>query len=461
MEILITGLLVLLALGVAYIAYAISKKKDPSDAVNIAELLESMTQKNERVVKEEMSTNRKEVAESEKRLREELAGLFKGFGDPVERRMTDFATAQNKNFEGFSLKLTELIDKNEAKMERVKEAVEKKLDGIQKDNAEKLEAMRQTVDEKLHATLEKRLGESFKMVSDRLEQVHKGLGEMQTLATGVGDLKKVLTNVKTRGIWGEVQLGNLLEQILTPEQYDKNVICKQGSKERVEFAILLPGKDENKTVLLPIDAKFPQEDYQRLVEAYEHGNLEMIEEAGKNLETRIKGEAKSISEKYIDPPGTTDFGIMFLPYESLYAEVLRRPGLCELIQRTYRVTITGPTTLYALLNSLQMGFRTLAIEKRSSEVWVLLSAVKTEFNRFGGILEKTHKQLQAASHTIEDAARKSRTIERKLKDVQALPQAEATPLIESPLSTDEEDTLALEGDSLDEDSEVNPDKVSL
>jgi hypothetical protein len=252
--------------------------------------------------------------------------------------MADLVSAQNNNFEG-------------AKMEKVKDAVEKKLDGIQKDNTEKLEAMRQTVDEKLHATLEKRLGESFKIVSDRLELVHKGLGEMQTLAIGVGDLKKVLTNVKTRGTFGEMQLSNLLEQILTPEQYDKDIATKKGSRDRVEFAIKLPGKDDNKTVFLPIDAKFPQKDYQRLVEAYEQSNLEMIEEAGKNLEIRIKGEAKKIQEKYIDPPNTTDFGIMFLPYESLYAEVLRRPGLCELIQRTYRVTITGPTTLYALLNA--------------------------------------------------------------------------------------------------------------
>lgn len=438
MEILIIVLLIIIGLGVGYLTYLLTNRKEPVDAVvEIGKLFKDVQEKSEKILKEEMATNRKEVAESEKRLREELAGLFKGFGDPVERRMTDLATAQNKNFEGFSVKLGELIEKNEAKMDQVRNTIERKLEGIQKDNAEKLEAMRQTVDEKLHATLEKRLGESFKMVSDRLEQVHKGLGEMQTLASGVGDLKKVLTNVKTRGIWGEVQLGNLLEQILTPEQYEKNVDTKKGSKDRVEFAIKLPGKDENKVVWLPIDAKFPQEDYQRLVEAYEQGNLELIEDAAKNLEARIKGEAKSISEKYLDPPGTTDFGIMFLPYESLYAEVLRRPGLSELIQRNYRVIITGPTTLYALLNSLQMGFRTLAIEKRSSEVWVLLSAVKTEFNRFGSILEKTHKKLQEASHTIEDAARKSRTIERKLSDVQALPQSEVAGLLESSLVTPE------------------------
>lgn len=451
MEILTEGLLFLVALGVAYIVFS-NRKKSAVDAINIPELLEVATQKIERVLKEEMRTNRNEVEESGKRTREELATLFKGFGEPVERRMSDLVNTQNKNFEGFSGKLTELIEKNESKMSLIKDAVEKKLEDIQKDNSAKLEAMRQTVDEKLHDTLEKRLGESFKMVSDRLEQVHKGLGEMQTLASGVGDLKKVLTNVKTRGIWGEVQLGNLLEQVLTNEQYEKNVATKKGSRDRVEFAIKFPGKEESGVVLLPIDAKFPQEDYQRLVEAYEHGDIVKIEEAGKNLEALIKSEAKSISEKYIDPPTTTDFGILFLPYESLYAEVLRRPGLCELIQRSYRVIITGPTTLYALLNSLQMGFRTLAIEQRSSEVWVLLSAVKTEFNRFGGILDKTHKQLQAASNTIELASRKSRTIERRLKDVQALPQSESSLLL-GPVLEDEIDDFSTVQE------EVNPDDI--
>jgi len=429
-------ILIINTIGIALLAYLFFTPKKPDSTDNtekITKAVEPLFDKMNKTSKEEMSLNRKEVADSEKRTREELAGLFKGFGGPMEKRMADLAVAQNTNFEKFSVKLVELIDKNEAKMDKVKEAVENKLTGIQKDNSEKLEKMQQIVDEKLSVTLEKRLGESFKMVSDRLEQVHKGLGEMQTLASGVGDLKKVLTNVKTRGIWGEVQLGNLLEQVLPLAQYEKNVITKKDSKDRVEFAIKLPGTDENKPVFLPIDAKFPQEDYQRLVEAYEKGNIEMIEESGKNLEARIKDEAKNIQAKYIDPPDTTDFGIMFLPYESLYAEVLRRPGLCESVQRDYRVTITGPTTLYALLNSLQMGFRTLAIEKRSSEVWVLLSAVKTEFNRFGTILEKTHKKLIEASHTIEDAARKSRTIERKLKDVQGLPQAQAIKMLEGPL----------------------------
>jgi DNA recombination protein RmuC len=285
--------------------------------------------------------------------------------------------------------------------------------------------MRNTVDEKLHSTLEKRLGESFKLVSEQLESVHKGLGEMQSLASGVGDLKKILTNVKTRGILGEIQLENLLDQILTPEQYAKNVITKKGGNERVEFAIKLPGRNEknDSEVWLPIDAKFPREDYEKLIDAYEIGNLQLAEEAARQLETRIKAEARDIREKYLDPPQTTDFGIMFLPVESLYAEILRKPGLFEILQREFRVIVTGPTTLAALLNSLQMGFRTLAIEKRSSEVWALLGAVKTEFSKFNEILVKTQKKLQEASDTIESAAKKSRTIEKKLKDVQVLPSA--------------------------------------
>jgi DNA recombination protein RmuC len=286
------------------------------------------------------------------------------------------------------------------------------------------------VDEKLHETLEKRLGESFKQVSDRLELVHKGLGEMQTLAAGVGDLKKVLTNVKTRGVWGEISLSNLLEQILTIEQYDKNVATKKGSGERVEFAIRLPGRDADKGIVwLPIDAKFPQEDYQRLIEAQELANPVLAEQASKQLEARIKAEARNIKDKYIDPPHTTDFGIMFLPTEGLFAEIIRRPGLCDILLRECRVIVTGPTTLSALLNSLQVGFQTLVIEKRSSEVWALLGAVKSEFGKFSEILEKTHKKLQEASNTIDSAAKKSRTIEKKLKNVQELPCAEAVVLL--------------------------------
>ena len=310
----------------------------------------------------------------------------------------------------------------------MQEKVESQLKEIQDKNEKKLEEMRLTVDEKLHATLEKRLGESFKLVSERLEQVYKGLGDMQELARGVGDLKNVLTNVKTRGGWGEIQLENLIDQILTREQYEKNVITKKGSSERVEIAIKLPGRDtiNNEPVWLPVDAKFPVEDYQRLLEAQDLANSAAIIEAGKAIEVRIRGEAKKIAEKYVDPPNTTDFAIMFLPIEGLYAEVLRRPGLAESLQREYRVVVSGPTTLAALLNSLQMGFRTLAIEKRSSEVWKVLSIVKTEFGKFGDILEKTQEKLKQASDTIDTAKVRSRAIERQLRDVQELPANDET-----------------------------------
>jgi len=352
-------------------------------------------ERTERIVKDEIAQNREELNKSLK------SGL-----------------------DTFLNQLSLLTKSNEDKLEQMRVTVENRLKSLQDENSQKLEQMRITVDEKLHSTLEKRLGESFKMVSERLELVHKGLGEMQTLASGVGDLKKVLTNVKTRGTWGEIQLGNLLEQILTIEQYAKNIVTKKGSSERVEFAIKLPGRDKNDSIVwLPIDAKFPLEDYQKLVEAQEQANPDLVEELGKLLETRIKAEARDIKEKYIDPPHTTDFGILFLPVEGLYAEVLRRPGLCDLLQREYRVTITGPTTLAALLNSLQMGFRTLAIEKRSSEVWSVLGVIKTEFAKFGELLDKTQKKLQEASDTIDDASKKSRTIEKKLNKVQELPSS--------------------------------------
>ena len=316
---------------------------------------------------------------------------------------------------------------HEQKLERIRESVEKKLGDIQQDNSQKLEKIRETVDEKLQATLEKRLGQSFQLVSDRLEKVHQGLGEMQNLATGVGDLKKILTNVKTRGTWGEIQLGNLLEQILIPEQYEKNFITKKGSNDPVEFAIKLP---REKGVYIPIDAKFPKEDYERLLSAQESNDYALMGECSKAIENRIKLEAKKIKDKYIDPPFTTDFAILYLPIEGLYAEVLRRQGLCEFLQREYRISIAGPTTIAALLNSLQMGFRTLAVEKRASEVWELLGMVKTEFGKFGDLLDKTKEKLDLASKNIEDATRKSRTIERKLRDVQDLPSTEKRPLLE-------------------------------
>lgn len=355
-------------------------------------------------LKQDLAMNRREQAES-----------LKSVGDSLDRRLLGLMTTQRSSLE-------QMTASNEAKLERVRGVIETQLQSMQKSNSEKLEKMRETVDEKLQSTLEKRLGESFKMVSDRLESVHKGLGEMQTLAAGVGDLKKVLTNVKTRGTWGEVQLGSLLEQIMTSGQYEKNVAVKKRSGERVEFAIKLPnGPDEETPLWLPIDAKFPVEDYQRLIAARESGDLVLIEAVGKDLVNRIKGEAKDIRDKYIAPPETTDFGILYLPTEGLYAEITQRPGLQEQLQREFRVMVAGPNTIAALLNSLQMGFRTLAIEKRSSEVWQILGSVKSEFGKFGDLLDKTHKKLQEASNTIESAASKSRTIERKLDKVQDLP----------------------------------------
>ena len=363
--------------------------------------------------------------------REELARSMKALGDTLVERLKEIANFQKQQLETFATNFNTLSQNNEQKLEAVRATVERKLGELQQDNTQKLEQMRATVDEKLHATLEQRLGESFKLVSERLEQVHSGLGEMRTLATGVGDLKKVLTNIKTRGCWGEVQLGNLLEQMLTPDQFERNVAPNPDSSERVEYAVKLPGRDDHGTaVWLPIDAKFPQEEYQRLVDAQERGDVDAAEIASSALETSVKNEAKKICEKYLNPPHTTDFGIMFLPTEGLFAEVLRRPGLCDSIQREHRVVLSGPTTLAAVLSSLQMGFRTLAIEKRSSEVWNVLGAVKTEFGKFGTALEKVQKKLLEASNSIDDAARRSRAVERKLRTAQELPTAEAAKLLE-------------------------------
>jgi len=341
--------------------------------------------------------------------------------------------------------LKALSQSNEQKLEAVRATVQQQLTTLQADNNTKLEQMRATVDEKLQATLEKRLGDSFKLVSERLEQVHKGLGEMQTLASGVGDLKRVLTNVKTRGTWGEVQLGALLEQILAREQYEVNVATRPNANERVEYAIRLPGREQDGQVWLPIDAKFPIEDYQRLLDAQERADVAAVEEASKLLETRLKQEAKTIREKYIEPPHTTDFAILYLPTESLYAEALRRPGLTELLQREHRITLAGPTTLAAMLNSLQMGFKTLAIEKRSSEVWQVLGAVKTEFGKFGEVLAKTKKKLQETVNTIDNAETRTRQITRKLKSVEALPVADALALLGDAADLDEDSAPEEEG----------------
>ncbi|NLI81416.1 MAG: DNA recombination protein RmuC [Deltaproteobacteria bacterium] len=370
---------------------------------------------------------REETGANARLLKDEVAQSLKNFSDSVLKAMTETGSLLKEQIQSFSQHIGKLTDSNENKLEAVRATVEARLTRIQEDNARQLDQMRNTVDEKLQGTLEKRLGESFKQVSDRLEQVHRGLGEMQALATGVGDLKRVLTNVKARGGWGEIQLEALLEQVLAPEQYARNVQTKEMSTETVEFAIKLPGRGENagEVVWLPIDAKFPMEDYQRLVEAQDKADAEASEEAARRLTGRIKACARDVCNKYLCPPHTTDFAIMFLPTEGLYAEVMRRGGVVEEIQRECRVVIAGPTTLAALLNSLQMGFRTLAIQKRSSEVWKLLGAVKTEFGKFGDILAGVKKKLDQASNTMDDAARRSRAIERRLRGIQELPSGEA------------------------------------
>ena len=400
--------------------------------------LEKRQEQTDQLIKFEITKNREETAGSAKSAREELSKSLKDSSDSLLQRVTENAGMQKNQLDFFSRQLTELTHLNEKKLESMRKTVEHQLQNLQVDTSNKLEQMRATVDEKLHSTLEKRLGESFKQVSERLEQVYKGLGEMRTLAVGVGDLKKVLTNVKTRGTWGEIQLGNILEQILTPDQYDRNVSTKKDSNARVEFALKLPGPDSDTdtVVWMPIDSKFPQEDYQRLMDAQEIAAKESAEKSIKNLEMRIKSAARDIKEKYIDPPNTTDFGIMFLPVEGLYAEVLRRPGLCDFLQREYRIVVTGPTTLAALLNSLQMGFRTIAIERRSSEVWELLGVLKTQFGKFGDMLAKTKKKLQEASQTIDNAEVRTRAIERKLKAVQEIPETDVEKLIEKEENND-------------------------
>ncbi|UPG86254.1 DNA recombination protein RmuC [Luteibacter aegosomatis] len=355
---------------------------------------------------------RQGLADDSRKTREESALTLKHFGERIDQR------------------LATLTADNEKRLADVRGTLETRLAAIQQDNAAKLEQMRATVDEKLQSTLETRLGQSFQLVSERLEAVQRGLGEMQALAAGVGDLKRVLTNVKTRGTFGEVQLGALLEQILIAEQYASNVATVPGSAERVEFAIRLPGTDDGEPVWLPIDAKYPVEDYQRLLDAQDAADAEGVLAAGKALELRVREEAKRIRGKYVAPPHTTDFAILFLPTEGLYAEVIRRPGLSDQLQREHRVTVAGPTTLTALLNSLQMGFRTLAIEKRSSEVWQVLGAVKNEFGKFGTVLEKTRKQLDTVRNSIDSAGVRTRAIERRLRGVETLGGEETQQLLE-------------------------------
>jgi DNA recombination protein RmuC len=375
--------------------------------------------------------------DNSKENRTELSTSLKSFEEKFTASVKDFNELQRQKFNDLLNKQDQTKSDTELKLEKIRETVETKLKSLQDDNAKKLEEMRVTVDEKLQSTLEKRFNDSFTVISERLELVHKGLGEMQNLATSVGDIKKVMTNVKSRGILGEYQLANILEDLLTNEQYEKNVKTKENSGEVVEFAIKMPNNNSlEKTLWLPIDSKFPKEDYEALVDAYDDGDPVKLESLRKAFKTAIIKSAKDIRTKYIDPPNTTDIGIMFLPFESLYAEVLRTPGLFDTLQKDYRITITGPTTLSALLNSLQMGFRTLEIQKRSSEVWDVLSVVKKEFGKFGDVLEKTKKQLLAATKTIGDAGVRTRAIEKQLKNVQETPSLETSSRIESEINSE-------------------------
>ena len=432
-------LITLIILAIANIVIGLKKKVSLDIKPQLKEVEESILkfdttlERTEKSIKDEFQRNRSETNDISKTNRDELSKSLKSFKENFSDKIKNLNELLRQNFGDFNKQQIDLNTQSTENIKNVEKTIEKNLKSIREDNTTQLNEMRKTVDEKLQTTLEKRLGESFKQVSDRLEQVHKGLGEMQNIATGVGDLKKVLSNVKTRGVLGEYQLENILEQILTPDQYAKNVATKKGSQANVEFALKLPGKEEGKEVWLPIDSKFPIEDYDRLLDAFDKGEKEGIESAQKVLLKKIESFAKSISEKYIDPPHTTDFGIMFLPVESLYAEVLRHPGLFEILQRKYKITVTGPTTLSALLNSLQMGFRTLAVQKRSSEVWDILKAVKFEFKEFSGVLTKVHKQLNTASGTL-DTLRTTRTnvMERKLKDVETFTVLESKEILELP-----------------------------
>jgi len=371
-----------------------------------------------------------------------MAALRQAVADDARLGREEATQSQQRFGESLGLRLQEMTQRNEQRMGEMRATLEQQLRSLQADNAQKLDQMRVTVDEKLQTTLEARLGASFQLVSDRLEQVQRGLGEMQQLATGVGDLKRVLTNVKNRGSWGEVQLDNILEQTLTQEQYARGVKVRPDSGEMVDIAVRLPGRGHEDTpVWLPIDSKFPREDYERLLDAQEQGDVDGVRVQGAQLERAIRIQAKSICDKYIAPPHTTDFAVMFLPTEGLYAEVIRRPGLVDLLQREHRVVVAGPTTVTALLNSLQMGFRTLAIEQRSSEVWSLLGAVKSEFGKFAGILEKAEKQISTVGRSLGEASRKTRTIERRLRGVESL-GSEQTDLLLGDASGDDDEASA-------------------
>lgn len=414
--ILIIIIIVLLLAGFIILFWRVGLNGvDIAPLANKLDTLRDSQERTDRSVRDEIARSRAEAQTRAQQERTELVQSFKSFEDSVQTRLTELTAA------------------TENKIEAVRLIVDDKLMKIQEDNDRQLDRMRETVDEKLQSTLEKRLGESFKQVSERLELVHQGLGDMRNLAAGVGDLKKVLTNVKARGTWGEVQLGALLEEILAPEQYAKNVKINEHSDDIVEFAIKLPGQgNENADPLwIPVDAKFPMEDYQRLLDAQERADAVAADDAVRQLESNIKKAAKDISQKYLFPPRTTDFGIMFLPSEGLYAEVIRRTVLVQSLQREYHIVVTGPTTFAAILNSLQMGFRSLAIQKRSGEVWKVLGEVKTEFGKFGDLLDAVHKKMVNATDSMDDIRKRSRAIQRRLRAVQELPGASADGLIQN------------------------------
>jgi len=433
------GFVVLLALAAATLVrlIALARERDSAarDAAELRGRLEAIGRgvvDHERDVRQDLAIARNEAAGAGTALRQEVGEVMARYSETNAQLHAAASHAQATELKAFGERLSQLTQTSEARLDALRRTLEERLDTLRVENTQKLEQMRSTVDEKLQATLEQRLGASFKQVSERLEQVHKGLGEMQTLATGVGDLKRVLTNVKTRGTWGEVQLGALLADMLPPGQYAQNVVTRPGSRQPVEFAIRFPGRSEDGTPCwLPIDAKFPLEDWQRLQVAIERADAEAVEAARRALEQFFKTQARMIRDKYVEAPHTTDFAILFVPTESLFAEAMSRPGLADILQREFRVTVAGPTTLAALLNSFQLGFRTLAIEKRSTEVWRVLGAVKTEFDRFGALLAKTKDKLLQVSNTLDEAGRKSTTIARRLRDVESLPEEEADRLLTS------------------------------
>jgi DNA recombination protein RmuC len=438
---LLAGLLVLVLVLLVLLLLAVWLRKVAPDEQGRSLILAGLAAGQDKLERE----LRREIDGSSRNGRQELASVFATFQQTLVRQSAEATRSQNAQIDAFSQQLALLqktladtlstqlqsvSESNARRMIEVRDTLEKQLAQLQQTNSAKLDEMRRTVDEKLQNTLETRLGESFKQVADRLEQVHRGLGEMQTLAQGVGDLKHLLTNVKTRGIFGEAQLGALLEQVFTVDQYAAQVVTRPGGKSQVDYALRLPGRsDSGEPVWLPMDAKFPNEDYERLLDAQQRADAIGAEAAGKALEMRIRLEARSIAEKYIAPPYTTDFAILFLPTEGLYAEVLRRPGLMESLQRDHRITLAGPTTLLAMLNSLQMGFRTLALEKRSSEVWQVLGAVKTEFGKFGDVLAKVKSQTESVLNTLSSAEQRSRVMGKALRHVEALPEAESARLI--------------------------------